>query len=287
MSVGEAHPSPHAPKRVRADREPCPEEYITRAQRRRHTVAPLDPDLDWVAVEEPLEIRVNGYPLSVVMRTPGHDEELVTGYIVSESIARAEHVRRVRHCDVEEETENVMQVTLAEESDFDPLRFSRHLYVTSSCGVCGKRSISQALSTAPPLEARPSFDSDALKRGVEMMRQKQPGYRDCGGLHGAGLLDAQGELVVVREDVGRHNAVDKALGWAIRHSVALDEYALLISGRASFEMVQKALAARIGTVVAVGGVSSLAIALAERAHVNLLGFASKDRVNVYRGIEGD
>jgi len=262
------------------DPHPSLAHLVTAKTRLKWSQAFAPRDQDWVAREEPLEIRVNGYPLSVVMRTPGHDEELVRGFIVSEGIARPDDILRVKHC-ATDESENVMLVTLHVRASFNLERFSRQLFVSSSCGVCGKRSTEQALATAGPLEKRPVPQPTALLAALSQLRHHQPGYQSCGGLHAAALVSEQGELCVVREDIGRHNAVDKVIGFAVATQQLALSHALLVSGRASFEIVQKALAARLGTIVAVGGVSSLAVELAERAHINLFGFATEHQLNLY------
>ncbi len=242
----------------------------------RHT-----PELDWVAEEQPLEIRINGFAISVLMRTPGHDEDLVRGYLLTEGISQPAHILRIAPCDLAGAEDQVMQVTLHEETSFDPSRFVRHLYVSSSCGVCGKKSIAQALEVAPALPQAKSFDPQVLMAAVQALRSGQPGFAQCGTLHAAALADSEGRLLVTREDVGRHNAVDKSIGWALDQQIELESLSLILSGRASFEMIQKALAARIGIVAAIGGVSSLAVQLAQEAGVQLFGFSSASRLNLY------
>lgn len=276
-------PVPHAARAHLAAAETSVPLPVRLTQRQRFSFGQSEPiGLDQVALEEPLEIRIQGYPLAVVMRSPGHDEELVTGFIISEMIAKAEHILRVKHCDIGDVSDNVMQVTLDPASNFDPARFARHSFVSSSCGVCGKRSIEQALMVAAPLTAEGrSPEPRHLSRACANLRRFQPGYQACGGLHAAGLMGPDGELLAVYEDIGRHNAVDKVIGWAASHHYSLMDHALIVSGRASFEIVQKALAARISTIAAVGGVSSLAVDLAARAHIKLFGFVSETVANAY------
>jgi len=239
-------------------------------------------DEDRVVVEEPLEIRLGSVPLAVLMRTPGQDEELVTGFVVTEQIvASLEQVQRVAHCSVGEHSENIMIVYPAEGAELDPKHLSRNLYTTSSCGVCGKRSLDQALLAAPPLSTAQEFDRSLLSAAPEKLRKFQSLFAQTGAIHAAGLMDEAGDLVVVREDIGRHNAVDKVIGNQLAKGNPMNQRALIVSGRTSFEIVQKALAARISYVVSVGGVSSLAIDLAEEAGITLMGFATSTRLSLY------
>jgi FdhD protein len=206
---------------------------------------------DAVAVEEPLEIQLAGASLAVVMRTPGHDEELALGFLVTERVVAApEQVLSVRHCrgvSDPDASENVLRVLLAAgvEVDLDALR--RNLYASSSCGICGKATIANALASAPPLEDASRFEAAFFSALPQRLEAVQPAFAATGGLHAAGLFAADGELLVVREDVGRHNAVDKVIGWALRAGrLPLAGHALLVSGRISYELVQKARLTLVG-----------------------------------------
>ena len=241
---------------------------------------------DWVAREEPLEIRVQGAPLAVVMRTPGHDEELVLGFLVTERVVTGpSDVVSVRHCSVAPSPEaagNVMQAVLRPGVPLDLEGLRRNLYASSSCGVCGKATLENALAVAPPLDDPSRFDADFFPKLVQQLRAVQPAFDRTGGLHAAGLFSPQGELLAVREDVGRHNAVDKVVGFAARAGrLPLSGHVLLVSGRISYEIVQKALAARVPVVAAVSAPSSLAVRLADAAGIALVGFLRGERLNVY------
>ncbi|MFO0658805.1 MAG: formate dehydrogenase accessory sulfurtransferase FdhD [Polyangiaceae bacterium] len=241
---------------------------------------------DLVSAEEPLEIRIGSMPVAVVMRTPGNDEELVRGFLITEAIASFDQVATVKHCDTitDPDTEgNVARVTLREGVSVDLSCLQRNLYASSSCGVCGKASIDSAMRTAPPLEQRePKVNVELLYSLPPKLKAAQQGFSRTGGLHAAALFTSDGELLVTREDVGRHNAVDKVIGYAsMQRWLPLHRHVLLVSGRVSFEITQKALAARIGLLAAVSAPSSLAIALAERAGVTLAAFLRDRRVVVY------
>lgn len=246
---------------------------------------------DTLAVEEPLEIRVSGRPLAVTMRTPGHDVELATGFMLSEGIVRAgDDVVSAIHCGGpgtggEANTYNVLDVTLAPHVPPPSATTERNFYTTSSCGVCGKASI-DAVRTVSHF----GVDDDGLRVTPELLaslpdrlREHQDVFEKTGGLHAAGLFDAaSGELLVLREDVGRHNAVDKVIGWAAQQGrLPLRGTVLQVSGRASFELVQKAVMAGIPVLSAVSAPSSLAVELAAEAGVTLLGFVRGINLNVY------
>jgi len=245
---------------------------------------------DHLATEEPLEIRLAwpGAParrVGVTMRTPGHDFELAAGWLVHEGVLARDQVSAVRYCtdtDLDPLEEfNVVTV----ETAAPPLRVPGARAVSSACGVCGKESIADVLggSAAPPPAVRVSLD--LVRRLPSMLREEQRGFARTGGLHAAGLFEPDGRRVVVREDVGRHNAVDKAVGAVILGSggVATVPPVLVLSGRIGFELVQKAVVSGIGVVVAVGAPSSLAVALAEQAGLALVGFTRPDRCVVYAG----
>ncbi len=247
-----------------------------------------------VAVEEPLEIRLDGEPLAVVMRTPGDDEQLVRGFLLTEGIvlapaeiaavepwapqaggapARPEALPGAR-----------LSVRLAPGVAADPAQFQRQMFMSSSCGVCGKASIEAVQLFAP--RPRPFTLGRALVAALaERLRERQPTFDATGGLHAAGVFDADGALLAVHEDVGRHNAVDKAIGAASRERWPLGPAALVVSGRQSFEIVQKAAMAGIGAVIGVSAPSSLAVELASELGVLLAGFAREGRFTVYAGVE--
>ena len=240
---------------------------------------------DEVAREEPLEIRLGGVPLAVVMRTPGDDRELTLGFLTTERvIERPEQVESVRHCGAtpEEAEDNVVQVVLAPGVSVDLDRLRRNLYASSSCGICGKATIENALIDAAPLEDAARFAPEFFYGLSDRLEESQAGFAKTGGVHAAGLFDAEGELLVAREDVGRHNAVDKVVGWALdRGRFPLEGCVLLVSGRVSYEIAQKALVARVPVVAAVSAPSSLAIEFAQEARLTLVGFLRGQSLNVY------
>jgi FdhD protein len=241
---------------------------------------------DRVACEEPLEIQLGAASLAVVMRTPGHDLELVTGFLVTERVVDSlADVAAVRHCSETPDpaaADNVVRVTLRPGARVDLDKLRRNLFASSSCGVCGKATLENALATAKPLADAARVPASVLLDLPEQLRAAQPGFDETGGLHAAGLFDANGRLLAAREDVGRHNAVDKAIGWAARAGrLPLAGCTLLVSGRASFEIVQKALAARVPIVAAVSAPSSLAVSLAESAGIALVGFLRGRGFNLY------
>ncbi len=241
-----------------------------------HAVIEREGVRDEVAVEEPLEIRVDGEPLAVTMRTPGHDFELAAGFLFGEALLeRSPHVAPTADFAV-----NAVEVRgpLAREAG------ARRFYTTSSCGVCGKGALEEVAVHAPPLSAGPRM-ARALVAGLPD-RLRQPGFERTGGLHATGLFATDGALAVVREDVGRHNAMDKVVGWALeRRLVPLREHALCVSGRLSFELVQKAVRAGAPVLVGVGAPTSLAVSLAAHRNLTLCGFARGGAMNVYTGAE--
>jgi FdhD protein len=259
---------------------------------------------DLLAAEEPLEIRVNGRPLSVTMRTPGDDIDLTAGFLASEGMVReASDIAEIRICQEAHDHHrapdgdgglagrdqgNVAEVTLAQAVRVADDRLRRNFLTTSACGVCGKASI-DAITT----RARYDVSADqvrvrasVLARLPGTLRDAQRVFARTGGLHAAGLFTADGTLLALREDVGRHNAVDKVVGWALREGrLPLAGRVLLVSGRASFELVQKALIAGIPVIAAVSAPSSLAAELAEQAGQTLVGFLRGSSMNVYAGAE--
>jgi FdhD protein len=231
-----------------------------------------DGERDLVAIEEPLEIRVDGEPLAVTMRTPGHDEELAAGFLHGEGLLSG--VPEVSLTD--DLAANTVEVrgTLARDPGV------RRFYTTSSCGVCGKGALEQVAVDSPPLGDGPHVARALLASLPELL--VQPGFERTGGLHATGLFDARGELLCVREDVGRHNAMDKVIGWALCDGrVPLRDALLCVSGRLSFELVQKAAVAGAPILVGVGAPTSLAVELAADRALTLCGFARRGRVNVY------
>jgi len=240
---------------------------------------------DHVAAEAPLEIRIAGVPVAVVMRTPGHDEELVRGFLLSERIAQGPgSIVSVRHCttvDVPEAEENIVQAVLDHAVDLAALR--RNLYASSSCGVCGKASIEQAMSHAGPVEQHTQISAADLLGLPRRLAEGQAGFDATGGVHAAALFDADLQTIAIREDVGRHNAVDKVLGAAARAGRC--GRVLMVSGRVSFEIVQKALACQIEVVAAVSAPSSLAVDLARASGMTLVAFLRDPRMCIYAGEE--
>ena len=228
---------------------------------------------DRVAVEEPLEIRIEGRPVAVTMRTPGHDEELALGFCLSEGLKPA----GARLPD--DLAANAVEVNAP---GFDPERLVRSFYTSSSCGVCGKGALEAVAVEAPRVESELRVPSALVSSLPVRLREAQAGFEATGGLHATGLFSAAGKLLCVREDVGRHNALDKVVGWAFRKGkLPLVESVLCVSGRLSFELVQKAAVAGCPILVAVGAPSSLAIELAADRGVTLCGFVRDDRMNVY------
>ncbi len=232
--------------------------------------------VDTVAVEEPLEIRVDGQPLAVTMRTPGHDEELALGFLFGEGLIDGPRPVGL--------TDDLANNTIAVTGPLTREAGSRNFYTTSSCGVCGKGAIEEVTVHAERLGA---WERAPLRR--ELLaglpdRLVQPGFARTGGLHATGLFDADGELICVREDVGRHNAMDKVIGWSLgERLLPLQGFLLCVSGRLSFELVQKAAVAGAPVLVGVGAPTSLAVELARDRNLTLCGFARGGRVNVYAG----
>jgi FdhD protein len=238
---------------------------------------PGEQDRDLVAVEEPLEIRIDGSPIAVTMRTPGHDEELALGFAVGEGL---EPVSASLPADL---AANAVELCVR---SFDADRLRRHFYTSSSCGVCGKGALDAVSVIAPPCRSPLRIPSELIASLPDRLRAGQESFELTGGLHAAGLFDAEGRLLALREDVGRHNAVDKIVGWAFyRGRLPLDEAVLCVSGRLSFELVQKAACAGAPVLVGVGAPSSLAVELARAQEITLCGFARQARFNVYAGSE--
>ncbi len=240
---------------------------------------------DAVVVEEPLEIRVDTHPVAVVMRTPGQDEELVAGFLLTEGVVRSRTDLAGLRVHPRNPAGNVMNAFLAPGVSVDLQRLTRHVFAASSCGICGKTTVESVHQQFPPVRSKARLAVEVLTRLPALMRERQAAFSSTGGLHAAALFSCDGQLVCLREDVGRHNAVDKVIGRALLDGkLPLEPAVLLVSGRASFEILQKALAAGVGIVAAVGAPSSLAVEFARRSRQTLVGFLRDDRVNVYSGV---
>jgi FdhD protein len=245
-------------------------------------------DVDCAATEEPLEVRLHGRPFAVIMRTPGADPELAAGFLLAERVlASADDLGAIEHCTDAgaEHPENVVNVTLANgsaEALGRVLAGRRIVTMTSSCGMCGRLSIESLRTDAPPLECAWTISRAALSAMPELLRAAQTVFDETGGLHAAGLFTRDGALEASAEDVGRHNAVDKVIGrMVIRDAIPLADRLLFVSGRTSFEIVQKAFLAGIPIVGSVSAPSSLAIGLAQDAGVTLVGFVRGGGFNIY------
>jgi FdhD protein len=262
-----------------------PQTSITRILRWKQG-APGQAADDFMSREEPLEIRVKGESVAVTMRTPGHDEELALGFLLSEGvIAVPGDVLEVAPCQQGEAAlhGNVLNVFLAPNVELDLAKLRRNVYASSSCGLCGKASIESVHGHFAPLVKREPFvAAETLLQLPVKLRAEQETFDKTGGLHAAGLFDAEGKLLTMREDVGRHNAVDKALGRSMLDgNFPLDDRVLMVSGRASFEILQKALAGRVPVICAVSAPSSLAVEFARESGQTLVGFLRGDTFNVY------
>jgi FdhD protein len=242
-----------------------------------------------LVVEEPLEIRVNGSPVSVTMRTPGSDVELAQGFLLTEGvIGHRDDVATVRYCKGtgpdDLNTYNVLDVTLSPGVAMPQVDITRNFYTTSSCGVCGKASLDavRTISRYSPGDDASMVKAEALSVMPQQLRAQQKVFASTGGLHGAALFDVEGKMLAVREDIGRHNAVDKVVGWAVEQNrVPLTGTVLLVSGRASFELTQKAVMAGIPVMAAVSAPSSLAVDLASQSGLTLVAFLRGESMNVY------
>jgi FdhD protein len=238
---------------------------------------------DSLAVEEPLEIRVRGRSVAVTMRTPGHDRELAAGFLLTERIIRQrQDLVEIATCRASKEPENTLDVFLRSGVDVDFAALTRHVFASSSCGLCGKASIEAVKQHFPPVDSGIAMTAKSLALLPERMREAQKTFAQTGGLHAAAIFDAKGTLVVLREDIGRHNAVDKVIGHGVlENKLPFDRHILLVSGRASFEILQKALAARIAMVAAVSAPSSLAVEFARANGQTLIGFLRGSTMNIY------
>ena len=267
---------------------------VTARRRVRHVTAEdMVARPETLVVEEPLEIRVNAVPLTVTMRTPGSDIELAQGFMLTEGlIARRDDILSVRYCrgakddgsGFSQNSYNVLDVTLAPDvpaPDVDP---TRNFYTTSSCGVCGKASLDavRLISKHGPGDDPTTVSAEMLSTLPDKLRDGQKVFAATGGLHGAALFASDGTALVVREDIGRHNAVDKVVGWALeQRRIPLSGTVLLVSGRASFELTQKAVMAGIPVLAAVSAPSSLAVDLASQSGLTLVAFLRGESMNIY------
>src|SRR5713226_2093370 len=245
---------------------------------------------DYLVGEEPLQIRVGKSPLTVTMRTPGHDLELAAGFLYTEGlIRRHEEIRSLEQSAGarEQERGNVVQVELEGEAALNLEQTQRNFFAASSCGICGKATIEQVrVRGVEPPNPNLRLDPEILCRLPETLREAQAIFGRTGGLHAAGLFDTRGEMVALREDVGRHNAVDKVVGWALlAGKLPLSENVLMVSGRGGFEIIQKACVAGIPVVASVSAPSSLAVQLARELRLTLVGFLRGKRFIVYAGEE--
>jgi FdhD protein len=260
--------------------------------------SPFTLEQDALAVEEPLEIRLSyeaegarkQQSLSITMRTPGHDFDLAAGFLFTEGIiARAEQIAAIQHCGkLGGGQANVVRVDLQADVTIDFARLQRHFYTSSSCGVCGKTSIEALQATTCPTlpQSEWQFAAAVIHALPDKLRAAQAVFASTGGLHAAALFDGNGTLLDLREDVGRHNAVDKLIGAQFQAGrTPLAERLLLVSGRASFELVQKALMGGVPILAAVGAPSSLAVELASNFGMTVIGFVRNDRFNIYSGSE--
>lgn len=245
---------------------------------------PVD-DEDKLAVEEPLEIRLGRFAVAITMRTPGHDTELAAGFLLTEGVIRGAD-------DIEEITgpkralPNVVSIKLRRNLRFDRGRLQRYFHVSSSCGLCGRATLQAIRVKAKPISNRMKIPADMLYSLPQKLREEQETFDETGGLHAAAVFDHHGQLLWIREDVGRHNAVDKVVGAALlEKTFPLDQHILVVSGRGSFEIMQKALMARLPVVAAVSAPSSLAVALARKFKMTLVGFLRGRACNVYAGAE--
>jgi len=276
----------------------------------------LTQERDFLATEEPLEIRVEGRNIAIVMRTPGEDRELAAGFLVTEgllhTVSDLVDIRHKHHClfsardvrgrridlneappgkeashtalDMNRSDGNVINVQLKNPEAMDLKKLTRHVFTSSSCGICSKSSIEAVRQQFPPIEDDFEVDSQVLFDLPAVLSSAQESFKRTGGLHACALFDSSGNLLVIREDVGRHNALDKVIGWALlKDSLPLRQHILLLSGRTSFEMMQKALAAGVPIVAAISAPSSLAAEFARDSGQTLVGFLRGERMNIYAG----
>jgi FdhD protein len=238
---------------------------------------------DTIVAEEPLEIRVHGRSVTVTMRTPGHDRELAAGFLFSEGIIHATgDLVDIAPCLQADSPENALNVFVAPNVKVDFEKLARFGFAASSCGLCGKATIDSVSQQFPPISSNFRLPAEEIAALPDRMRAAQKAFSATGGLHAAAIFDARGNLVVVREDIGRHNAVDKVLGYALLQGLLpFDSHVLLVSGRISFEIVQKSLAGRVPILCAISAPSSLAVELARESNQTLVGFLRGKAMNIY------
>lgn len=249
--------------------------------------------MDLLAREEPLEIRIEGRSIAVVMRTPGEDEELAAGFLVTEGLVQdasaIAEISRCPHClnptpESPPADSNAVNVRLIRPESLDFSKLTRHVFTSSSCGICSKATIDAVQQQFPPLRDDCSVNKEVLLRLPKVLTGSQDTFKRTGGLHACAVFDLEGNLLAVREDVGRHNALDKVIGWALlARKLPLSHTIALLSGRASFEMQQKALAGGIPIVGAISAPSSLAVQFARESRQTLIGFLREARMNIYAG----
>ncbi len=249
------------------------------------TASAIESRLDHVATEEPLEIRIEGQSVAVVMRTPGHDRELAAGFLLTENLVRrAADIFDITQCGVDEG--EVVNVTLRNPATFDASKLTRHVFSSSSCGVCSKATIAAVRQSFPAVDSQHTIAAAILLQLPQVLRTNQATFERTGGLHACALFDLSGNLQTLREDVGRHNALDKLIGHALlTDALPLTNRVLLLSGRVSFEMMQKALAGAIPIVAAISAPTTLAVEFARESNQTLVGFLRGETMNIYVGAE--
>jgi FdhD protein len=252
----------------------------------RYTAGATFEKLDAVAAEAPLEIRVEGHSVAVVMRTPGHDRELAAGFLLTENLVRTcDDIFDITQCG-SSAADHVVNVTLRNPATFDAAKLTRHVFSSSSCGVCSKASIDAVRQQFAAVESDCRVTANTILAMPERLRAQQQTFAQTGGLHACALFALEGHLLTVREDVGRHNALDKLIGQALfEGALPLRDRVLFLSGRVSFEMMQKALAAEIPIVAAISAPTTLAVEFARESKQTLIGFVRGETMNVYAGAE--
>ena len=238
---------------------------------------------DDVVVEEPLEIRIGNHPFVVTMRTPGNDEELAAGFMTTEGFTHSKSdFKDIDRCRMASNPENTIRVRMSRGVKLEKIESHRYGAISASCGVCGKTSIESIRNSYPDIQSDCKIERATLLSLPDRLRKSQVVFEKTGGLHSSGLFDKAGNLLCLREDVGRHNALDKVIGFALLNDIwPLENHILMVSGRVSFEIIQKALAARIPIVAAVSAPSSLAISVARECGITLVGFLRNPTMNVY------
>jgi len=248
---------------------------------------------DHIAREDPLEIRVEGKSIAVVMRTPGHDRELAAGFLLSEGVISSPgEIFEISECPGNaqnpHEAGNLVEVMLMKGNSFDATALTRHVFSSSSCGICGKATIESVFGNFPGIEKPAGISPSQIATYPAKLLAAQEAFEKTGGLHASAIFDSKGEIIVLREDVGRHNALDKVIGWSLLEDrLPLSEHTLLLSGRISFELMQKALAAGIPAVAGISAPSSLAVEFARESGQTLIGFLRGETMNIYAGTPGD